>query len=82
MDITLLPTTAYDHGNNLPRSRSFTKNVVMSVILVLALAAIVGTCAVIVVFLKGENANSSEIKAMEISLQDKEKLHSLVGLTN
>ena len=51
----------------------------MSIALVLA---IVGTCAVVMAFLlaMGENASSSETRPMEISLQDKEKLHSMVGL--
>lgn len=84
MDTTLLPTTTNTNAGkkDLPRSHFFTKKVlVMSATLVLALAAIVGACAVALVMLPAEvDIATSQGRPLEISLQDKEKLHSMVSL--
>lgn len=68
--------------HDLSRSLYSKKKVLLlSMTLVLAVAAIAGACAMALAFVPaGENmATSQELSSGELSLQEKEKLHSMVS---
>ena len=89
MDTTFPPTKVSGHASNKkqPQFCYFTNHpLVMSAAFVVALAAIVGTCATVLLLFPASHGSESsqevsplDVSSMEVSLQDKEKLHSKVG---
>lgn len=75
--------TLENKNHDLPQSLFSKKKkaLILSVTLVLAVAAIVGACALALFFVPAGDsmASSQELNSGELSLEEKEKLHSQVS---